>query len=523
MNNREALEMLAISHSSRDQHVAIVGGGTAGWMAAATLRRRLGCNVTLIESTNAPGVGVGEATIPAMIDWLENMGIDEAEFLRRTGGTYKLAIRFDHWVTPKHRYWHPFGTCGANVDGVDLVHYWKRGVDSGMLDPNAQYTDYSLQRLLCEHSRAPRSLESDARLENYAFHLDAGRLADFIRELAIEEGVTHRMGDVTGAKLGELGEIQQVNVANQPPMVADLYLDCSGFASVLIERALHVDWIDWSDSLLCDRAVVVRVAKTEDDVSPDHVCPYTISTGLDAGWAWQIPLRDNVGAGYVYSSQHTTADKARSELLRHLSLDDDAPTRELSMRVGYRQESWRHNCVSLGLASGFVEPLESTGIFLVQRALDELVDCLPRVPGDEARREVFNSRMRVAYEEVRDFVLLHYVVSRRDDTTFWRAARSVKRPASLANTMHRYTELGEVTLPQRDPVFAEANHHFIMAGADRYPATHNRLQTDSLDSRDVVRLLNHVQHRNSLAAQRLSHHRDLLRHIHNPLPLSCFA
>ncbi len=523
MKMPEGPQTLPKTRSSRDQHVAIVGGGTAGWMAAATLRRRLRCNVTLIESTNAPGVGVGEATIPAMIDWLENMGIDEDEFLRRTGGTYKLAIRFDNWVTPKHRYWHPFGICGANINGVDLIHFWKRGIDAGMLEPDAEYTDYSLQRLLCDHGRAPRSLASHSlashtRLENYAYHLDAGRLADFIREIAIKEGVTHRIGEVTGAVLGEHGEIQQVNVANQPPIVADLYLDCSGFASVLIEKTLQVDWIDWSDTLLCDRAVVVRAPGMQENAGP-----YTTSTGLDAGWAWRIPLRDNMGAGYVYSSRHTTADQARNELLRHVGLDDDASTRELSMRVGYRKESWSSNCVSLGLASGFVEPLESTGIFLVQRALDELVDCLPRTPGTEPRRETFNMRMRTAYEEVRDFVLLHYIVSRRDDTSFWRDARNVELPESLAEAMHRYTEYGEVRLPPRDPVFAEANHHFIMAGAGRYPATHANLRNTSIDSREVVRLLDHLRQRNSLAAEQLARHRELLQHIHNPQPASCFA
>ncbi len=498
-----------------EPHIAIVGGGTAGWMAAATLRRRLGCRITLIESSNAPGVGVGEATIPAMIDWIENMGIDEDDFLRQTSGTYKLAIRFDNWVTPRHRYWHPFGSCGQSVDGIDLIHFWKRGVDEGWWESSTHYTDFNLQRLLSEHHRAPRMIGFPSELENYAYHLDAGRLADFIRSLAISEGVTNRIGDVTGAEIDREGDIQQVYVKNQAPLVADWFLDCSGFSSVLIEKTLNVPWIDCSDMLLCDRAVVVRVPKSSSDVAP-----YTVSTGLNAGWAWQIPLRDNVGAGYVYSSQHISPSSAREELLRHVGLDSEITTRDISMRIGYRDQSWKGNCISIGLAAGFIEPLESTGIFLVQRALDELVDCLPVdcLPANslaQPRRDIFNHRMRVAYEEVRDFVLLHYLVSRREDTSFWRHARSVNVPNSLAKTIDCYERCGEVKLPSHAPVFAEANHHFIMAGAGRLPAMEAHFSSLKTNPDQLVFVMNRIRHLHLAKANTLPSHRDLLRTIHS--------
>ena len=443
-------------------------------MAAATLRRRLGCRVTLIESHSMPGVGVGEATIPALVDWIENMGIDEDEFLRKTGGTYKLAIRFDNWVTPTHRYWHPFGRCGGRINGVDLIHYWQRGRHEGWIAPQTQYTDFSLQRELCQHGRSPRPLDGPPVIDNYAFHLDAGRLATFLRELATSEGVEHRVGDVTGAAVDDSGAIQHVCVRDAPPLVADVYFDCTGFRSVLVERTLQEPWVDWSGQLLCDRAVTVRTGRDCADGVAAAVLPYTISTGLSGGWAWQIPLAHADGAGYVYSSRHVDDEAARRELLEHLGVSADSPeadslpTRVLPMRVGMRRRNWVRNCVCLGLSSGFVEPLESTGIFLIQRALDEWVEALG--DADPARgREAFNQAMQAVYEEIRDFVLLHYIVSRRDDTSFWQDARSVELPDSLRAFLERYERTGELHQPSSAPAFAEANHHFIMAGADRLP------------------------------------------------------
>ncbi|MFK8111405.1 MAG: tryptophan halogenase family protein [Rubripirellula sp.] len=487
------------------QHIAIIGGGTAGWMSAATLRRRLGCKVTLIESHDQIGVGVGEATIPALIDWIQNMGIDEDEFLRRTGATYKLAIRFDNWITPNHRYWHPFGSCGGTVDGCDLVHLWAQSVRSTP-ESEVAYTDFSLQKQLCDQNGSPRTFDDSARLENYAFHLDAGKLARFIREIAIEDGVDHRIGSVIGANQASDGSIESVQIAEQEPVVADMYIDCSGFAAVLIEKSLDVPWIDWSDQLLCDRAVVTRAP-----VAGGEIPPYTVSTGMSAGWSWQIPLMEATGVGYVYSSSHISDDQARSELLSFNDLDAETNTRQLSMRIGHRTESWKQNCVAIGLSSGFVEPLESTGIFLVQRALDDLVECMAMDGGD---RE-FNTRTQVAYEEVRDFVLLHYVLSRRDDTEFWRDCRSVQLPASLNTSLENYRVRGEVFLPEGIPsVFAEVNHHFIMAGAGELPglspAAAPMLHLPS--QREAI--CNHVAQTNLQLTGILAPHHEVLRCIH---------
>lgn len=447
-------------------HIGIVGGGTAGWMSAATLKRRLGCRVTVIESSRIPGVGVGEATIPAMVDWIENMGIDEAEFIRRTGASYKLGIRFDHWVNEDHRYWHPFGMCGPEIDRLDLVHHWSRAKSLGWIDQSIDYTDFSLQTRLCEASCGPRDCDGRLLVDNYAFHLDAGKLAAFLKEIAIDEGVEHRIGDVTGARCDTDGNLTSVLVDGQEPLTADWYLDCSGFAGVLIGKVLDSPWDDWSNELLCDRAVTCRKAKS---VAPDgDLPPYTISTGMDAGWSWQIPLQANTGCGYVYSSSHISDEDARCELSQLVGIDvEEASFKTVDMRIGMRPKAWTKNCIAIGLAAGFVEPLESTGIFLVQRALDEFVECQD---ADE-----FNDRMGEVYHQTRDFVLMHYVVSKRRDTAFWQDASNVALPDSLERLLDVYQREGRVLMPPRHPTFAEANHHFILAPAGVMPGPHSEL------------------------------------------------
>lgn len=463
----------------RDCHIGIIGGGTAGWMSAATLKRRLGCRVTVVESSRIPGVGVGEATIPAMVDWIENMGIDEAEFIRRTGATYKLGIRFDDWVEPSHRYWHPFGQCGADrfggaqLDGLDLVHHWSRAKAEGWIDSSTEYTRTSLQTHLCETSGGPFDETGNRIVDNYAFHLDAGKLAEFLKEIAIAEGVEHRVGDVVGADCDPSGDITAVIIEGQETLVADWYIDCSGFAGVLIEKVLQSPWEDWSSELLCDRAVTCR--KNLDANSRGHLPPFTISTGMNAGWSWQIPLQANTGCGYVYSSNHISDDEARRELSQLVNVDQQEATfKTVDMRIGMRPQAWKNNCIAIGLASGFVEPLESTGIFLVQRALDEFVEC--------QNADLFNDHMNDVYHEVRDFVLMHYVVSKRRDTPFWQDAATVALPESLGRLLDVYQREGHLLMQGRFPVFAEANHHFILAPAGVVPGSRHELP-DAADPR----------------------------------------
>ncbi len=517
-------------------HMVIVGGGTAGWMSAATLRRRLRCRVTVVESARVAPIGVGEATIPAILDWIANMGIQEDEFVRRTGATYKLAIRFDNWIRPEHRYWHPFGICGCPIDGQDLIHAWRRGIREGWLSGPSQYTDYSFQRELCEFGCGPRAPGQASVANNYAFHLDAGKLAGFLKEIALESGVQHHIGDVIGASRDERGDIESLTLHDQPPLAGDLFLDCSGFASVLIDRVMKSPWIDWSDQLICDRAVTFRRPRDRSglggNVPPqgrsNRLPPYTISTAMNAGWSWQIPLHENTGCGYVFASGHISDDEARRELIGLVGGDlETAETKIVPMRIGMRPVSWAGNCVSLGLSAGFVEPLESTGIFLVQRALDELVDCLPNrgnvpfhsVPFHSGHfdAESFNRRMTDVYVQVRDFVLLHYVVSKRRDTAFWNDAASVALPDTLSMLLHEYTTTGRVRLPSRHPTFAEANHHFILSPAGIHPGVQTEMhgRPTSMAPSSIATLLQRIRSTHAEIAATLPSHASLVDSLHS--------
>ncbi|KLU07559.1 Tryptophan halogenase [Rhodopirellula islandica] len=514
-------QQLGDSPSANAPHIVVVGGGTAGWMSAATLKRRLGCRVTVVESARVPPIGVGEATIPAIVDWIENMGIDEDDFIRRTGATYKLAIRFDNWVEPQHRYWHPFGICGSPIDGVDLIHTWQRGVRQGWIPVESKYTDYSFQRELCERGRGPRAPGQPSLAHNYAFHLDAGKLAAFLQEIAINEGVQHVVADVCGAAHDEQGNIQSLSLDGQTAVAGDLFIDCSGFASVLIEREMRSEWTDWSGQLICDRAITMRRPRNElgdDEESSAELPPFTISTGMNSGWSWQIPLHENTGCGYVFSSAHISDEDARSELIDLVGGDGETmETRVVPMRVGMRPMSWVGNCVSIGLSAGFVEPLESTGIFLVQRALDELVECLPTtiLPGVFDKRscdtQSFNTRMTEVYAQVRDFVLMHYVVSQRRDTAFWKEAATVALPDSLARLLEEYTRTGRVLMPQRDPTFLDVNHHYILSPAGVQPGC----LPGARDSQPgTAQFLEHIRSTHTEIAMRLPSHASLIDTIH---------
>ncbi|MCC9657042.1 tryptophan halogenase family protein [Rhodopirellula halodulae] len=508
--------------------IVVVGGGTAGWMSAATLKRRLKCHVTVIESDRVPSIGVGEATIPAIVDWIENMGVAEDEFIRRTGATYKLAIRFDNWVEPTHRYWHPFGICGSPIDGLDLIHTWRRGVRQGWLPADSKYTDFSFQRELCELGRGPREAGQPSLAHNYAFHLDAGKLATFLQEIAVAEGVNHIIGDVCGANLDACGDIQSLTLNEQSAVAAELFIDCSGFAGALIQKVMRSEWVDWSDQLICDRAITMRRPqvqicqgeKSHED-GPVVLPPYTISTGMKSGWSWQIPLHQTTGCGYVFSSAHLSDEEARDELIGLAGGDfDTTETKVVPMRVGMRPESWVGNCVSIGLSAGFVEPLESTGIFLVQRALDEFVECLPTTGNnlsfvDSCDTRSFNQRMTEVYHQVRDFVLMHYVVSRRRDTPFWREAATVLIPESLQLLLEEYTSTGRVRLPERDPTFLDVNHHYILSPAGIHPGrVPGHPEPDTARTQQQAAFLQHIQSTHTDIASKLPSHRSLMDAIH---------
>ncbi len=501
-----------MNDSDSVKSILIVGGGTAGWMSAAYLSRFMAgsdCTITLLESPEVGTIGVGEATIPSLVKFVRTLQLDEDEFLRRCHATYKLGIQFIDWIEKDYAYWHPFGVVGAVVKGVDLFHYWliarRAGHDAG------PYTSYSLQAQLAEAGLAPRPLQGSSPIIErgaYAYHLDAGALAEYLQEIATAAGVRHVVDHVQHVPLDERGFIDRVTTAGGGELSADLYLDCTGFKALLIEQALGDQYVDWSRQLLCDRAVVTQLPRD------DATQPFTRSTALDAGWVWRIPLDNRVGCGYVYSSSHVDEETAARELLDYAAGLAGAALepRLLKMRVGRRNDFWVKNCVSVGLASGFIEPLESTGIFFIQRSLELLTEYLPDRSFHHALSETYNRRMSAIYDDVRDFIVLHYLLNRRDDKPFWRDSRSITVPDSLRARLELYDEIGIVE-PVRSTPFRETSWYCILAGGRRLP----RRSLPPIyfpEMQGILDLLAKVKKQNAMLAATLPSHQALMDQVH---------
>jgi len=490
--------------------ILIVGGGTAGWITAAFLNRFLDparCSITLVESASIGTIGVGEATVPPLVALLRLLGIPEDEFLRACHATYKLGIKFANWSRPGDGLppaWHPFGPVGAPlVEGVPLFHHWLRDHRSGR--DGSSYASYSLQALLGDMNRAPRSLREGTEIIQqgaYAYHLDAQALAAYLAKVATGRGVKYLVDDVRNVVRGERSHITQVDTRENGALSADLYIDCSGFAGLLIEKALGDPYIDWSSALLCDRAVVLP----QPAIRP--MPPYTLATALNAGWAWRIPLSHRVGSGYVYSSRFLSQDQAADELVAHAGLDPkQCNPGHLRMRIGRRQNFWVGNCVSIGLAAGFLEPLESTGIFLIQKGVELLLDHFPDADFGPAPVRRYNQRMAEEFEQVRDFIILHYLLNGREDP-FWQANRNLAPPDSLARTLEYYDETGIVDWQHR-PLFRESSFYAIVTGLGRLARRHHPM-ADQADPGKARQRMEQIKARNLAQAQVLPDHADLI-------------
>jgi tryptophan halogenase len=406
--------------------VLVVGGGSAGWIVAAMLAKHLnalsptGVQIRLLESPDIPIIGVGEGTFPTMRDTLRSLGVSESDFMRSCSATFKQAIKFVDWeVQPgesgQSHYYHLF-TPPRYPSGIDLTPYWL------MDNQNSHYANrVSFQAAICDAGLGPKKITTPEYdyLANYAYHLDAVKFADFLRLHATGQlGVKNIKGTVTQVNLRDDGAIASLVTAEHETLSADLYIDCSGFHSLLLGGALKVPFIDKKDILFVDNAVTIQVPYVDEN---DPIPPYTISTAHEAGWTWDIGLHSRRGIGYVYSSAHTTHDQAE-KLLRNYVGDvaDDIATRRIPMKVGYREKFWEKNCIAIGLASGFLEPLESTALVMVEAAAQMLVDIFPREQASiPYAAKKFNDAFRYRWERIIDFVKLHYCITRRDDNQFW--------------------------------------------------------------------------------------------------------
>ena len=455
----------------RIRSIAIVGGGTAGWLAASMLARALpgtGVAITVIESAEIGTVGVGEATIPPIIDVLRFLRIDERDFMQHTNATFKLGIKFTDWTQPGHTYWHPFGTFGAPINRRPFHHCWHRARAAGL---ELRFNDFSLCATLGDEGkfRFPDSqADAPAAGLRYALHFDATLVAKYLRRYAERLGVARLERTVAGATLRNDGAIDALRFSDDSQLQADLYIDCSGFRGVLIEQTLGTGYVDWSALLPCDRAVAFP--STLAGARP----PYTHSLARSAGWQWRIPLQHRIGNGYVYSSAHCSEQQALEDLVGVVGERPGADPRFLRFVTGRRKLLWHRNCVALGLASGFLEPLESTSIHLVTSGLYHLLEHFPDRNFDQANIDTYNARVIEEVEAVRDFIVLHYCLAHRDDGPFWSYCRSMTIPDSLRERIELYRATGRIRV-RAGELFTDLSWFYIFEGLGVRPVSYDPL------------------------------------------------
>ena len=442
--------------------ILIVGGGTAGWMTAAALAhklRHMRIAITLVESEAIGTVGVGEATVPHIRAFNAAMGFDEAAFMAATHATFKLGIEFRDWARVGDRYFHPFGLFGEPIDGVPFHHQWLAAGDAA-----GAFGDYCLP---ADMARADRfEVPGDGDDYGYAYQFDAAGYAAFLRDVAERRGVTRAEGRIVDVAVDARGHVASVALADGRRLAADLFVDCSGFRGLLIEETLHAGWDDWRHWLPCDRAWAVPSERA------GTIPPYTRATALDAGWAWRIPLTHRTGNGHVFASAFVTEDAARAALLAQLDTPALAEPRMLRFAAGKRRRQWLGNTVAIGLAAGFLEPLESTSIHLAQVAIERLLDLFPTGDWDPLDAAEFNRTMDVEYERVRDFVILHYAATERRDTPFWRHVAAMPLPDSLSAKLDLFRARGVVTTYAQG-LFMEPSWLAVYMGQRVRPAGHD--------------------------------------------------
>ena len=487
--------------------VVVLGGGTAGWMTAAGLAKLLPdlADVQLVESEDIGIVGVGEATLPHIRAFVERLGIDEAAFMKATHATYKLGIDFRDFGRIGESYIHPFGSFGESVAGVGFHHWWLELQRQGLA---GDLGDYSLAVAAARANRfaPPTQDQTLASTYGYAYQFDATLFGPFMREFGMAHGVERHEGIVTSVERdGESGDVAALIMEDGRRIEGDLFVDCSGFRSLLLGGEMAEEWEDWTHWLPCDRAAAMPCTHAEADIRP-----YTIATAMPAGWRWQIPLQHRIGNGYVFSSAHLSEDEACEAIRAAAEGEPLADPRILRFRPGRRKRSWSRNVIGVGLSSGFLEPLESTSIYLAQMAITYLIELFPGDGGINPKdRDEFNRLVDIEYDRVRDFLILHYHATTRDDSDFWNHVRTMEVPDSLSGKLELWRNAGRVET-YSDGLFYDASWIAVYVGQGMLPERHDA-RTALVDPDRIAAALQRLQGEIGRSVSAMPRHLDYLK------------
>jgi tryptophan halogenase len=499
---------------NRIKNVVIVGGGTAGWMCAAALGRFLNNGYTrvyLVESEEIGIVGVGEATIPPIQTFNRMLGINENDFLRETQGAFKLGIEFVDWGKLGDRYFHPFGTYGHDIHGINFHQFYLREHARRPMPDISAYCMSAAAAMLGKMARPNAEAQSPIRDIMYAYHFDASLYARFLRGYAERAGVTRIEGKIVEAKLDpENGHVASVKLENGEVVPGDLFIDCSGFRGLLIEQALETGYEDWSHWLPNDRAWAVPCA------NPPQIAPFTRVTARKGGWQWRIPLNHRTGNGMVYSSQYWSDDEARETLLANLDGEALDEPRLIRFVTGRRKKSWNRNVIAMGLSAGFIEPLESTSIHLIQNAISWLIGLFPDKRFLDAERDRFNQIMQAKYEDIRNFIILHFNATTRDDSPYWDYLRTMDVPETLTATIELWRAKGR-SFREGFDLFGVTSWVAVFLGQNIWPEGYDPI-ADAMDENRIAEQMERMRAGYLATAQAMPTQREFLDMINAPPP-----
>jgi tryptophan 7-halogenase len=487
--------------------VVIVGGGTAGWMTAAAMAKVLKknnfCDIRLVESEEIGTVGVGEATIPQIQLYNKFLDLDEDEFMRKTQGTFKLGIQFVNWHTIGEKYIHAFGDVGKDIESIQFYHYWLKMAQKGKA---SELGDYTISGVASDHGKFMRPIDAgNSPLSNiaYAFHFDAGLYARFLRDYAEKRGVVRTEAKVVATQVNpDTGFIEAIVLDSGERVEGDLFIDCSGFRGILIEQALHAGYEDWSHWLPCDRAWAVPCE------SAGRLTPYTRSTAHAAGWQWRIPLQHRTGNGHVFSSKFMSEDEACSILMNNLDGKPLAEPKLLRFVTGKRKKSWYKNCVAIGLSSGFMEPLESTSIHLIQSSIARLLTFFPNKHFDEEDIDEFNRQAHFEVDRIRDFLILHYNATSRTDSDFWNYCRTMPIPETLTQKIEQFRKNGRIFRTSNE-MFNDLSWLEVMYGQGIRPRAYHGL-VDAMSEEEIEKRLASIKNVIDRSAEVMPTHEEYI-------------